>query len=116
MEANMAEKMNITQHYDELADILYVDFGSDEPCYTEAISGIAMLDIGWFSKLPRGVKIISPKANKVKAVEFKVVITQIQDACREFLGQQAKQIETEESVLPDILGERLTQSFAQVGK
>ena len=112
----MAEKMNITQHYDELADILYIDFGSEEPCYTEAISGIAMLDIGWFSKLPRGVKIISPKANQIKAVEFQMIIKQVKNACRGFLKQQAKQIETEESVLPDILGQRLTQSFTHVGK
>jgi hypothetical protein len=112
----MAEKMNITQHYDELADILYIDFGSDEPCFTEPISGVVMLDIGWFSKLPRGVKIISPKANQIKAVGFKVIITQVKKACRNFLKQQAKQIETEESELPDILSQRLSQSFTHVGK
>jgi hypothetical protein len=108
--------MNITQHYDELADILYIDFGSDEPCYTEAISGIIMIDIGWFSKLPRGVKIISPKAHSIKAVGFEMIITQVEKACRQFMEQQAKQIKTEESELPDILNQRLSKSFAHVGK
>ncbi len=112
----MAEKMNITHHYDELADILYIDFGSDEPCYTETISGAIMLDIGWFSKLPRGVKIISPKARRIKAIGFEMIIAQVEGACRQLMEQQAKQIKTEESVLQDILGQKLNQTFAHVGE
>ncbi len=114
MGAFMAEKINITKHYDKDADILYIDFGSDEPCYTEDVDGFLMIDIGWFSKLPRGIKIISPKTHKVKSV--KMVITKIEKTCRQFMKQQAKQIKTEESVLPNILGQTLTKSFAHVGK
>jgi hypothetical protein len=110
----MAEKMNITQHYDERADVLYIDFGSDEPCYTESTDGIVMIDIGWFSKLPRGVRIVSPKAQKVKTVGLRVIIAQVEKACQQFMEQRVKQIQTEETVLPDMLGQTLNQAFACV--
>jgi hypothetical protein len=112
MGAFMAEKINITKHYDKDADILYIDFGSDEPCYTEDIDGFLMIDIGWFSKLPRGVKIISPKTHKVKS--FKMVITQIEKTCRQLMKQQVKQIQTEEPMLQNILGQTLNRAFARV--
>ena len=108
----MAEKINITKHYDKHADILYIDFGSDEPCYTEDIDGFFMIDIGWFSKLPRGVKIISPKTHKVKSV--KMIVTQVERTCRRFMKQRVKQIQTEEPVLQNILGQTLNQAFARV--
>jgi len=108
----MAEKINITKHYDKRADILYIDFGSDEPCYTEDIDGFLMIDIGWFSKLPRGVKIISPKTHKVKSV--KMIVTQVERTCRQLMKQRVKQIQTEEPVLQNILGQTLNQAFARV--
>lgn len=79
----MPEKIKITHHYDELADILYIDFGSKEPCFTEDLNGLLMIDIGWFSKLPRGVKIISPKARKVRS--FNMTIRQIKNTCRKLM-------------------------------
>jgi len=108
----MAEKMNITYHYDEYADILYIDFGSDEPCFTEDINGFLMIDIGWFSKLPRGAKIISPKAHKVKSV--KIMVQQIERTCRELMEKQAQLIQTTEPFLKTCLGQELNQAFACV--
>ena len=108
----MAEKMNITHHYDNLADILYIDFGSDEPCFTEDLNGFLMIDIGWFSKLPRGARIISPKALKVSSV--KMVIQQIEESCRDLMEKQARLIQTAEPILQTNLAEGLTQAFAHV--
>lgn len=108
----MAEKMNITQHYDEEADILYIDFGSDEPCFTEDLDGFLMIDIGWFSKLPRGLRVVSPKSLKVRSI--KMVITQAEKQCKDLMKQQAKQIETSEPVLKDALNNVLKEAFAFV--
>ena len=108
----MAEKINITHHYDELADILYIDFGSDEPCFTEDLDGFLMIDIGWFSKLPRGAKIISPKAQQVKSV--KMIIQQIDQTCRKLMEKQAQLIQTAEPVLQTNLVQELNQAFACV--
>ncbi|HOK66869.1 MAG TPA: DUF2283 domain-containing protein [Anaerohalosphaeraceae bacterium] len=95
----MEEKMNITHHYDEEADILYIDFGSNEPCFTEDIDGVVMLEIGWFSKLPRGIKVIGPKAHHMKSFNFQLIIRK----CRDLLRNQAKQIENQESYLQEFL-------------
>ncbi len=108
----MAEKINITHHYDELADILYIDFGSDEPCFTEDLNGFLMIDIGWFSNLPRGAKIISPKAHKIKSV--KMVIQQIEQTCRELRKKQVQLMKTAEPIFKTNLGQELNQAFARV--
>jgi hypothetical protein len=107
----MAEKLNITEHYDRIADVLYIDFGFDEPCYTEPIDGVVMVDIGWFSKLPRGLRVMSPRAHKF---ECQMVIRQAEQVCRKAMEQQVKQIQTEEPILHDILGQTLTQAFSHM--
>jgi len=108
METEMAEKLNITHHYDKNADILYIDFGSDEPCFTEDVDGLLMLEIGWFSNLPRGIRVISPKLHKVKSVE--VLTKQIEKA----MDKRAKQIEKDKPILRTNLGQKLGQALAGV--
>jgi hypothetical protein len=109
----MAEKINITHHYDKDADILYIDFGSDEPCFTEDLDGFLMIDIGWFSKLPRGAKIISPKAHKIRSVQM--IGRKIERKCRKLMQKQAKLIQTAEPVLETNLVQMLNRAFACVG-
>lgn len=108
----MAEKMNITFHYDEDADILYLDFGSDEPCYTDALDGSLMIDIGWFSNLPRGAKIMSPKARNIKSVQ--VVFGQITKACQKLMEKQAQLIHTTEPIFENILNQQINRAFSCV--
>jgi uncharacterized protein YuzE len=107
----MGEKINISHHYDPDADILYIDFGSNEPCYTEDIDGIVMVDVGWFSKLPLGIKIISPKAHKMEAVHLRMVI---EDACRRLMQKQARQIENETPLLQHTLDNSFDQMLSHV--
>ncbi len=94
----MEEKINITHHYDTEADIFYIDFGSNEPCFTEDIDGIVMLDIGWFSKLPRGIRIISPKVHNMRNFQLLII-----KQCKDLMQRQAKQIKSQESHLQDLL-------------
>ena len=108
----MNDKTNITQHYDKDADVLYIDFGSDEPCFTESTDGTLLIDIGWFSKLPRGIRIISPKAQKIE--QFGFFIARIEKTCRNIMEKRVKQIQTEEPIFQDILGETLNQAFSHV--
>jgi hypothetical protein len=108
METNMAEKLNITHHYDRTADVLYIDFGFDEPCFTEALDGSIMVDIGWFSKLPRGARIMSPKAHKIESI--KMVIGQIGS----LMEKQVQLIQTTEPVLKNDLAQELNRAFSCV--
>jgi hypothetical protein len=106
----MAEKIKITHHYDEDADILYIDFGSDEPCFTEDLDGVLMIDIGWFSKLPRGAKIISPKARRLRS--FSMIIARVEKSCKQIIEQRVSQIQTAEPFLTRILDTKLNEAFA----
>ena len=108
----MAEKLNITHHYDADADVLYIDFGFDEPCFTEDLDGFLMIDVGWFSKLPRGAKIISPKAKKITSVSM--IVSRVEKSCRQLIKQRKKQLQTTEADLGNILGAELNEAFACV--
>lgn len=52
--------MDITHHYDEISDVLYIDFGSEEPCYGENLDDRIITQIGWFSNQLKGFIILSP--------------------------------------------------------
>lgn len=86
----MEERIKISHHYDEEADILYIDFGSNEPCFTEDIDGVVMLEIGWFSKMPRGLKVIGPKSHNMKSFNFQLIIRK----CKDLLQNQVKNQES----------------------
>lgn len=114
----MAEKLNITSHYDSLADVLYVDFGSQEPCFTDDFDGFIMLDIGWFSHLPRGLRIVGPKEHKITSMtmkmEIKKIVRKAERACKRLMEEKVKQIKTEEPIFDNILKQALNQAFARV--
>ena len=107
----MAKEINITYHYDKIADILYIDFGSNEPCFTEDIDGFVMFEIGCFSNLPRVRRIISPKTNKLQNVK---IITQLGKKCRDLMENGAEQIHSSESTLQTALEKTLNQALADV--
>jgi hypothetical protein len=55
-------RMSITHSYDEHADMLYVRFGKDqEPTFLENVDDVLLLEVGWFSGLPKGFRILGPK-------------------------------------------------------
>ena len=56
----MTREINVTHHYDEDSDVLYIDFGSDEPCYGENLDDKVITQIGWLSGLLKGFIILSP--------------------------------------------------------
>lgn len=108
----MAKKINMSNHYDEDADILYIDFGSNEPCFTEDVEGFLMVDIGWFSKLPRGIRIISPKARNVRSINF--VIAKAEKKLQTLMERRVNQIQESESILQTAISAGLSQAFAGV--
>ena len=110
----MSIDMNISHHYDDDADILYIDFGSNEPCFSEEIDGFVMIDVGWFSKLPQGIQVISPRARRLRAVNLRLIVQQVEAKCKALMEQQAKQIHSQEPILHNVLGNVLSQAFAAV--
>ncbi len=57
-------KLKIQHHYDSDADILYISLADDEPTYTESVDDILYLEVGCFSGILKGFRIMSPMARK----------------------------------------------------
>src|SRR4030042_1397614 len=94
-ETKIKNKIEIKSHYDKDADVFYVSFGENEPTYIENIDDFLLLEVGWFSKLPRGFRILGPKYHKIKQVKLELVIKQIEKQARQLIEKQRKQIESQ---------------------
>ena len=92
------KKMSVRHHYDKESDVLYVHFGEKEPTYVENIDDFLLLEIGWFSGLPRGFRIIGPKYHNVSSVKLTMVIKQIQKQVRQLMEQRRRAIKEQEPV------------------
>jgi uncharacterized protein YuzE len=53
--------MNITHHYDEDADILYIDLNSTGPALTEELDDKILIDIDIITKKITGIRILDYK-------------------------------------------------------
>lgn len=91
-------ELKIDHHYDKEADVLYISFGSDEPAYTENVDDFLMLEIGWFSGLPQGFRIIGPRAHKLQSVKFKTIVGNLEKEIHSIMKEHVKQIKKQEPV------------------
>jgi len=102
-------KINIAHSYDKDADILYVRISSDqEPTFVENVDDVLLLEIGWFSGLPKGFRILGPKYHSIQSVTM--VVRQIKKQVRQLMEEKRKAIKEQEPVfasfcdtLPNIL-------------
>lgn len=69
-------------HYDNLADVLYIDLDTEEPSNSKHLNDSVILDIGIFSNLPTGVRILCPAEMGLKSL--KIEIRKIHKAKAEF--------------------------------
>ena len=54
-------RISITHSYDEDADVLYVrTSGDQEPTFVENVDDVLLLEVGWFSGLPKGFRVLGP--------------------------------------------------------
>ena len=110
----MAEK-NLTPDYsyDKEADVLYVSFGDDEPTYVENIDDLLLLEVGWFSGLPKGFRIMGPKYHNIKSVNMGMIIKQAKKQVRNLMEERRKAIKQQEPVLADFFGKTLPDILQQ---
>ena len=107
----MAKKeIDVRHQYDRESDVLYVRFGEQEPTYVENLDDFVLIEIGWFSGLPRGVRLIGPKYHKITSVQLTMVVKQIQKQVRELMEHRRQLIKQQEpmfanfcNTLPQIL-------------
>ena len=64
--------MNIdfSERYDQEDDTYYVTFKTGEPSYCVELNDILLLEVGLFTKLPTGFRILNYTKSKVKSVKL----------------------------------------------
>ncbi len=67
--------IDFDQYYDQEGDVYYVTFKTGEPSYSQEVDDVLILDMGMFTNLPTGFRLLNFK--KVKHIEFAVFIKKI---------------------------------------
>ena len=95
---NKTEKMNLplSQVYNEEDDICYVTFKTGEPSYCLEVDDVLIMELGIFTNLPTGFRILNFSKNRVESIEFRIRIFK-------------KIKETLDKIHPPKLGDRETQ-------
>lgn len=63
--------IDFAEYYDQESDVYYVTFKTGEPSYSQEIDDILILDMGMFTNLPTGFRVLNFK----KHVHDKVTVT-----------------------------------------
>lgn len=90
--------MNVpfSEIYNEEDDIYYVTFKTGEPSYCYEIDDVLVLELGLFTHLPTGFRILNFKENKIKAISIGVLIKKVKQTLHKIeqphLGDRENQI------------------------
>lgn len=96
-----SKKIKITHSYDKESDVLYVRFGSDEePAFVENLDDFLLLEIGWFSGLPKGFRILGPKYHKIESIST-TIVKRVKKEVRELMEGRRRAIKEQEPVFAD---------------
>jgi uncharacterized protein YuzE len=105
----MAKQTNqqIVESYDTAADTLYVSFGTGEPSYAEEIDDVFVVEMGMFSHLPTGFRVINFSKHKVKAI-----LASIKKVIKDRVRHQQKEISQHIRERAQQLEEGVNSTFA----
>ena len=90
--------MNIpfSEVYNEEDDVYYVTFKTGEPSYCFEVDDVLVLELGLFTNLPTGFRILNFKKNKVKFVGIGVLFKKIKEILQKIdhprLGDRENQV------------------------
>jgi uncharacterized protein YuzE len=99
-------ELKIEHHYDPEADILYISLADDEPTYTESIDDILYLEMGWFSGIPKGFRIMSAMA---KRININITSTFIIKHLKQVVEDRRKELKQEEVVFGNMIKQQLPE-------
>ena len=90
-------KMNIpfSEIYNEEDDVYYVTFKTGEPSYCYEVDDILILELGLFTHLPTGFRILNFTKNKVKSVGIKMLVKHIKKTLDEIEQPHLRDRETQ---------------------
>jgi hypothetical protein len=98
------KKIETSHSYDKEADVLYIAFGGDdEPTYAEEVDDVIVLEIGWFTRLPKGLTVVGLKSHKITSIQ--AMIVQVSQKARSLMEQRRAQIQAQEPAVANILND-----------
>lgn len=68
--------------YDREEDVYYVSFGTGEPSYCLEVDDMLVLEIGMFSNLPTGYRILNMSAHETRQVPMEEAKKHLEDVLR----------------------------------
>jgi hypothetical protein len=98
--------MNIpfNEIYNEEDDVYYVTFKTGEPSYCLEMDDVFLMELGLFTNLPTGFRILNFKQNKIKMVKIGLLLRKIKETLHEIdlptLGDREARIK---SALEEVL-------------
>lgn len=95
-------ELKINHHYDLEEDVLYLSLADDEPTFAENVDDILYVEIGCFSGIPKGFRIMSPKKNQMSEI-IGFLVEQLKDV----IENRRKELEEEETVLGEAIKKQL---------
>ena len=74
-------KMNIpfSEIYNEEDDVYYVSFKTAEPSYCVEVDDVLVIELGLFTNLPTGFRILNFNKNKIQSVGFDILFKKIKE-------------------------------------
>ncbi len=89
--------VDFSEHYDQECDIYYVTFKTGEPSYVMEIDDVLLVEMGMFTQMPTGFRILNFAKNKIGAVSIQV--KGIQKALAAAQGRLASQFRVRRSTV-----------------
>jgi hypothetical protein len=82
MKVGVKGRMNcdFSEVYDQEEDTYYVTFNTGEPSYCVEVNDVILLEVGLFSKLPTGFRILNFATSKLKAIKIELLKRKIKDS------------------------------------
>lgn len=72
-------KSNFDENYDQEDDVYYVTFKTGEPSYCVEVDDVLLLEVGIFSNLPTGFRILNFQRSKVGSIKINVLMEKVKD-------------------------------------
>ena len=75
--------IDFSEIYDQEDDIYYVTFKTGEPSYCIEVDDSLLLEVGWFTNLPTGFRILNFQKSGIETVNFNVLIKKVKKTLQE---------------------------------
>ena len=81
--------------YNEEDDVYYVTFNTSEPSYCQEVDDVLIMELGLFTHLPTGFRVLNFSKNRVKLVKFSVLLKKIKETLQDVALPRLKDRETQ---------------------